>query len=148
MEPEKSGVKAYALLREALGNTHKVGLGSFVLRNKESLCIIKPLDNILILNKIRFAQEIRKVNDLNIPKHEALSKAELKMAVNLINQSSAKFNITKYRDSYSDELMKLIKAKASGKKFRAPTMRVVHNKTKDLMSQLKASLSAKKRKAS
>jgi DNA end-binding protein Ku len=148
LEPEKSGNKAYVLLRETLEQTGKVGLGSFVLRNRENLCLVKPMGNVLMLNKIRFAQEIRNVNELNIPQSATVSNAELKMAITLVNQLTTKFNIAKYKDNYSDELMKLIKAKASGKKFHAPVMRVVHNKTKDLMSQLKASLAVKKKKAS
>ena len=148
LEPEKSGTKAYVLLRETLEQTGKVGLGSFVLRSKENLCLVKPMGNALMLNKIRFAEEIRNINELNIPQSATISKAELKMAVTLVNQLTTKFNIAKYKDSYADELLKLIKAKASGKKFHAPTMRVVHNKTKDLMSQLKASLTVKKKKAS
>jgi DNA end-binding protein Ku len=59
LQPEKSGTKAYALLRDALKKTGKVGLGTFVLRNRESLVILKPAEEILILNKIRFQQEIR-----------------------------------------------------------------------------------------
>ncbi len=148
LEPQKSGEKAYVLLREALKKTGKLGLGSFVMRNKESLCVLKPLDTVIVLNKIRFAQEIRNVNDLNIPQKSTIKPAELKMATALIDQLSSKFNIAKYKDSYTDELMKLIKAKARGKKVNVPTLRVVHNKTKDLMSQLKASLDGKKKKAS
>jgi len=148
LDPQKSGEKAYVLLREALKKTGKLGLGSFVMRNKESLCVLKPLDTVIVLNKIRFAQEIRNVNDLNIPQKATVKPAELKMATALIEQLSSKFNIAKYKDSYTDELMKLIKAKARGKKVNAPTLRVVHNKTKDLMSQLKASLDVKKKKAS
>ena len=54
LQPEKSGVRAYALLREALAKTGMVGLGSYVLRNRESLVIIKPIGDVLVLNKIRF----------------------------------------------------------------------------------------------
>src|ERR1700744_2622739 len=59
LEPVKSGIKAYSLLREALAITNKVGVASFVLRTKESPVILKPSGNLLILNKIRFAEEIR-----------------------------------------------------------------------------------------
>jgi len=147
-ETQKSGEKAYVLLREALKKTGKPGLGSFVMRNKESLCILKPLDTAIVLNKIRFAQEIRNVNDLNIPQKATIKPAELKMAIALINQLSSNFNIAKYKDSYTNELMKLIKAKARGKKLNVPALRVVHNKTKDLMPQLKAGLDVKKKRAS
>ncbi|HKH61393.1 MAG TPA: Ku protein [Flavitalea sp.] len=148
LEPQKAGVKAYGLLRDALKKSGKTGLASFVLRTKESLALIKPIDKILILQKIRYEQEIRKPEGLEIPDAES-KPAELKMAIALIDQlSSPKFDISKYKDTYSDELMKLIDAKAKGKKIVAPTMRVVHSKSKDLMEQLKASLETKKKKAS
>ena len=147
IQPEKSGSKAYALLRDALSKTGKVGLGSYVLRNRESLGIIKPEGDILVLNKIRFNEEIRSHEDLKVP--ETKSKpSELKMAIELIEQLSGKFDPEKYKDTYSDELMKLIKAKAKGKKIATPQMKVVHSRTTDLMSQLKASLQSSKRKAS
>jgi DNA end-binding protein Ku len=66
----------------------------------------------------------------------------------LIDQLSGKFNISKYRDTYSDQLLKFIQAKAKGKKLAPPPLRVVHSKSRDLMSQLKESLQEKKKKAS
>jgi DNA end-binding protein Ku len=147
LEPEKSGVKAYLLLRDALHKTGKAGFGSFVLRNKESLCLIKPKDELLILNKIRFAQEIRPVEDLAVPSGSS-KPAEMKMAIELIDRLSGRFALDKYKDTYSDELMKLIKAKAKGHRPAKPVLRVVHSKGKDLLSQLKASLQNGKRKAS
>ncbi len=147
LEPEKSGTKAYGLLRDALKKTGKAGLGTYVLRSKESLGLIKTISNTLVLQKIRFDEEVRKPEDLNIPDTE--SKApELKMAIALIDQLSGPFDITKYKDTYTEELMKVINAKAKGKKIETPAMRVVHSKSKDLMAQLKASLETKKRKAS
>jgi DNA end-binding protein Ku len=147
LAPEKNGVKAYNLLRDALAETGKAGLGSFVLRNKESLGIIKPHENVLVLNKIRFAEEIRSTDELEV-KATKTSPQELKMAIALINQLSGEFDITQYKDTYSTELLKLIKNKAKGKKIPVPTMRVVHSRSKDLMEQLKASLDRKGRKAS
>ena len=147
LEPQKAGAKAYSLLREALKKTGKVGIGTYVLRNKESVCVIKPKDEVIVLQKIRFGEEIRSAKDLDIP--ETTSKApELKMAIALIEQLTSEFDIEKYKDTYSEQLMKLIEAKAKGKKIEVPTMRVVHSKSKDLMSQLKASLETKKKKAS
>jgi DNA end-binding protein Ku len=139
LEPEKSGGKAYALLRDALKKTKKAALGNFVLRTKENLCIIKAMEDVLVVNKIRFKQEIRSTSDLNIPTSEPKA-AEMKMAIELINQLTGEFDISKYKDTYSDELMKLIKAKAKGKKAPVTHLKVVHSTTKDLMSQLKASL--------
>jgi DNA end-binding protein Ku len=147
LQPEKSGSKAYALLRDALKKSGKAGLGSFVLRNRESLVLIKPQDDILLLNKIRFAEEIRDPSEINVPK--ATNKpAELKMAIQLIDQLSQEFDIEKYKDTYTSKLMKVIKDKSKGKKQVKPAMRVVHSRSRDLMSQLKASLGSAKKKAS
>jgi DNA end-binding protein Ku len=148
LEPQKSGVKAYALLREALKKSGKVGLGNFVMRTKESLCVLKPMENAILLQGIRFVQEIRKINELDIPDKTIISPSEIKMAMALIDQLTGKFNISKYKDTYSAELMKLIHAKAKGKNLKPSPLRVVHSKSKDLMDQLKESLSAKKKKAS
>ncbi len=147
LEPEKTGAKAYTLLRDALEKSGKVGLGTYVMRTKESIGLIKPMDDILVLNKIRFAEEIRDHKDLKIPEGKT-KPAELKMATALIDQLTGPFDIEKYKDTYTDQLMKLIEAKAKGKKITTPTMKVVHSKSADLMDQLKASLSTTKRKAS
>lgn len=148
LEPDKSGVKAYHLLKSALKKTGKVGIGSFVLRSKESLCLIKPMDNLLMVNRIRFHEEIRKPAELKIPTATP-SPAEVKMAISLINQLTGDFDISKYKDSYTALLMKAIKAKAKGgKKVATPTLKVAHSASKDLMEQLKASLNKKTKKAS
>lgn len=147
LQPEKSGGKPYALLREALKKTGKVGLGTYVLRNRESLVLIKPQDDLLILNKIRFQEEIRDTDDLNIPSVK-IKPAEMNMAVQLIESLTTDFDITSYKDTYNEKLLKLIMAKAKGKKVAAPKMEVVHSKSRDLMAQLKESLSSSKRKAS
>jgi DNA end-binding protein Ku len=148
LEPQKAGEKAYALLREALKKSGKVGLGTYVMRSKEALCILRPQDNVIILNKIRFAEEIRNVNELNIPGKTTIKAPEMEMAMALIDQLTGKFDISKYKDTYTDALLKLIAAKAKGKKPTVPHLRVVHSRGKDLMSQLKASLGTKKKKAS
>lgn len=146
LAPDKSGVRPYALLREALLKTGKAGIASFVMRNKESLAVIRAQDDVIILNRIRFAQEIRETGELNLPKKEDVKAPELKMAVTLINQLAGKFDISKYKDNYSAELMKVINAKAKGVKIKVPEMKVVHSKATDLMEQLKASLTTTKRK--
>jgi DNA end-binding protein Ku len=148
LEPQKSGQKAYALLREALKKSEKVGVGNFVMRTKEALCVLKPMENIILLQQIRFAQEIRNMNELDIPGKSSIKTGEMQMAMALINQLTGKFDISKYKDTYSDQLLKLIQAKAKGKKLQPSPLRVVHSKSKDLMDQLKESLSVKKKKAS
>ena len=146
--PEKSGVRAYALLKQALLKTGKVGIATFVMRNKEHLAILKATEQVLILNQLRFSEEIRDIKELALPAAAAVKPGELKMAISLINQLSGKFNIGTYKDTYTAQLLKLIKAKAKGGKPAAAPMKVVHSKAKDLMEQLKASLSVKSKKAS
>ena len=144
LAPDKSGIKAYNLLRDALAETGKVGLGTYVLRNKESIGVIKPHEDVLVLNKIRFGEEIRDTSELDI-KATKSNAAELKMAIALINQLSGDFDISHFKDTYSADLLKLIKDKAKGKKIQTPTLRVVHSRSKDLMEQLKASLGKKEK---
>ncbi|MEO6583565.1 MAG: Ku protein [Ferruginibacter sp.] len=150
LAPDKSGIRPYALLREALKKTNKAGIASFVLRNKESLAIIRAEDDVILLNRIRFSQEIRDTAELKLPKKEDIKPAELKMAISLINQLAGPFEIDKYKDTYSAELLKVINAKAKGVKIRVPQLKVVHSKATDLMEQLKASLTttSKRKKAS
>lgn len=147
LKPEKSGARAYQLLMEALQKTGKAGLGSFVMREREHVCLIKPYDGILVLNRLRYAEEVR--NPTEIKTTTAKPKpAELKMAISLIDQLTEPFDPTVFKDLYSEKLLKIIKAKAKGKAVAYKPMKIVHSKTSDLMEQLKASLGSKKKKAS
>lgn len=146
IEPVKGGERAYALLREALKQTGMVALGTYVMRTKENFCMLRSVNNMIELIKLRFPEEIRSAEDLNIPEKTEVKPAELKMAVSLIKQLTPKrFDISKYKDSYSDQLMKMIEQKAKGKKVTKPKFKLVYNKSKDLMSQLKESLENKKK---
>jgi DNA end-binding protein Ku len=147
LEPAKGGERAYVLLRDALEKTEKAGVGMFVMHKKEHVAIIKALDDVLVLNRIRFPQEIRSPKELKIPESKTKPN-ELKMAVSLIDQLTEPFDPARYKDDYTDKLMKVIEAKAKGKKTPFKPMKVVHSKTTDLMDQLKASLTPRKRKAS
>ncbi len=149
LEPDKGGTRAYALLREALKKTKKVGVATFVLRNKEHLAVLKPVGNVIVLERLRFAEEIRDEKELKLPAKSEVSPKELEMAVSLINHQKTKFDIAKYKDTYAADLMKMIKAKSKGAKIPVQKLKVVHKSSgDDLMSQLKASLSEKKKKAS
>ncbi|GAB3412949.1 non-homologous end joining protein Ku [Niabella aquatica] len=144
LEPQKNGEAAYTLLVEALKKTQMAGVGTFVMRNKEALGILRPYNDIMLFQRIRYEEEIRKTSELSAPKR-TVKPAELKMAVTLIDQLSEKFDISAYKNTYSAKLMKIIEAKAKGKKVAAPKLSVAHIKSKDLMEQLKASLSLKKK---
>jgi DNA end-binding protein Ku len=145
LEPGKGGERAYALLREALKETGKVAIGRYVMRSKENLCLLRPDDNMIVLMKMRFAEEIRDHSELSVPGGRTeIKPAELKMATALIEQlTPKKFDIEKYKDTYDAELMKLIKLKSKGKAIPEPKFKLVHNKSKDLMAQLKESLEKK-----
>jgi len=143
-EPDTKNNKAYALLVEALKKSKKAGLARFVLRSTESLCIVYPVDNVLVVTRIRFGQQIRSTEDLKLADNVTVSKKELDMGLALINQYAEKFDVSKYKDEYHDELLKIIHAKAKGK--RATVKKLTPKKTKgdDLYDQLMQSLSAKK----
>jgi DNA end-binding protein Ku len=149
LEPRKNGESAYRLLLNALAKTKMVGVGTFVLRDSEAIGLIRPYnDDVLVLNRLRFAQEIRDYKDLKIPAKKTPKPAELKMAVSLIEQLSQEFDPEMYKDTYSESLLKIIKKKAKGKSVKtkkaAPAK---EGKVIDLMAQLKASLQTPKSKS-
>jgi DNA end-binding protein Ku len=143
LEPDKSGSKAYALLRDALTKTGKVALGTYVLRTKESIGMIKANGSALMLYKLRFKNEVRSHSELKIPSTKS-KPSEVKVATNLIEQLTKPFKIETFKDVYNEKLIKFIKAKAKGKTVPKTTMKVVHSTSSDLMEQLKASLGHKK----
>lgn len=146
LEPDKSAGKSYYLLREALKKSKKVAVSLFVLRNKEHLAVLKPYKDIIVLNQLRFDSEIRKPNDLKLPDIQAPKGKELEMALALIEQLSSEFDIAAYKDTYTEELQKLIEHKAEGKPIRAKGKAPKPTQVHDLMSLLKASLKEKKKK--
>ncbi|SHM36398.1 Ku protein [Chitinophaga sp. CF418] len=140
IEPDKAGVKAYELLLKTLQKTGRAGLGRFVLRTSEHLVIIRPRDNYLMLQQLRFEQEIRSPEELSLPSDSKISKKELDMAVQLVESYTTEFDISQFKDTYHEQLLDIIKAKASGKRRTVKKMKIVHTKSTDLFDQLKASL--------
>jgi DNA end-binding protein Ku len=143
-EPDTKNNKAYALLVQALLKSKKAGLARFVLRTTESLCIVHPVENILVVTRIRFAQEIRSTEDLNIGKDVTVSKKELDVGMALINQYAEHFDVSKFKDEYNDELLKIIKAKSKGKRATVKKMTPKKTTGDDLYEQLMQSLNTKK----
>lgn len=142
LEPQKNGENAYRLLLEALDKTKKAGLGTFILRDHEVLGVIRPYnEEILVFNRMRFAEEIRDYKDLKIPSKKKSKPAELKMAKLLIEQLSEPFDPSVYKDNYSAQLMKIINKKAKGKKVKLESTEPKESgKIINLMEKLKASL--------
>ncbi len=139
--PDKGGDRVYALFREALTKAGKVALGTYVMRGREHLCMLKANGDRIDLLRLRFADEVRDPTELDYPSGAGIKPAELKMALALIDQlSSKKFSIDKYKNTYHDELLKRIHEKAKGKTPSKPKFKVVKSNAADLMEQLKASL--------
>lgn len=144
LEPDKGAMNAYALLRDALAASGKVGVTRFVMRNKEGLAILKPYKNVIVLNRIRFEQEIRKTDELKLPPASKVKTKEIDMANKLIEQLTEKFDISSFKDEYTVKLLDIIKKKSKGKVTKPTKLKVVHKQNDDLMSMLKASLEKKK----
>lgn len=144
LEPQKEGGKSYNLLRDALKKTGKLGVATFVMRQKEHLSLIGIYKDVLVLHVIRFSDEIRNPSELKLSK-TSVKKKEVDMAISLIEQYTSDFNFKKYKDIYNDQLMKIIKSKTTGKKAKVEKFESKPTPAKDLMSQLKASLEKKKK---
>jgi len=141
-QPEPQGKKAYSLLLKALQKSKKAGLARFVLRSSENLCVIHTMNNMLVITKIRFQEEIRSAKDLEI-ESVTIKPKELEVGMALIKQYAADFDISAFKDEYSKELMKIIRAKAKGKKTVVKKIQPEKHVSDDLYEQLMQSLSKK-----
>jgi DNA end-binding protein Ku len=142
-EPETQGKKAYALLLKALIQSNKAGVARFVLRSNENLCVIHPMNNVLVVTKIRFAEEIRTTEEIKVPPLDSISKKEVDVGLALIKQYTSAFDIESFKDEYSKELLRIIKAKAKGKRATVKKLKPREESGDDLYSQLMQSLSKK-----
>lgn len=147
LEPEKTGPKAYALLREALKRSGKVGVAHYVLRNRGSIGILRPLDQVLVLNQIRYAEEVRDASDLKLPGDENLREQEVTLALSLIDQLTVKFDPEKYKDQYVDDLKRIIEEKAQGRMPAPQAKQPPPPKVADMMALLKESIKQKRKEA-
>lgn len=140
LEVVKGGDKAYALLRSALQKSGKLALAKFVLHEREHVAVIKPLGRVLVLNQMRFPSDLREPGELNLPTDKEVTAKELEMAVKLVRQETKPFIAEDLRDTYTEELEEMIKAKTKGKKPSKKGKAPKATTSKDLMSALKASL--------
>ncbi len=140
LEPDKGAAKPYALLREALRRSKRVGVAEFVLRNKEHLGVIKPLGNVIVLEQLRYNDEIRKPVGLDVPGARTADKKEVEMALALIDQLTTHFDPADFKDDYRKELTQVIAKKAKGKPIRAKGKEPAPTAVGDLMTTLRQSL--------
>jgi DNA end-binding protein Ku len=140
--PGKGGDKPYALLREAIRNTGSVGIGKIIIRQTQHLAAVKVVGDALVLEIMRFANELVDSKEFSFPARDAIRPQELQMAEQLVANLAEPFDPTRYTDEYRANLMKVIKAKMKGKKPRleGPEGETRDSDVLDLMSRLRASL--------
>jgi DNA end-binding protein Ku len=143
LEPQKGGDKAYALLREALRDSMKIGIAKVIIRTREHLAGVKALGDALLLEIMHFNDELIDAENLKFPKSGQARPKEVQMAKKLIDGMTTKWNPHKYQDEYKTQLMALIeeKIKHPNEKRVGPKAQKQPSNVIDLMSVLQESLS-------
>jgi DNA end-binding protein Ku len=139
--PAKGGERAYALLREAIRDSGRVGIAKFILRDAQHLAAVEVIENAIVLTVMRFADELVDVKQFDLPGDSNIRKPELDMAKALVNSLAAAWDPEKYTDEYRENLMKVIQAKVKGKKIDLePSAEPRQAEVVDLMERLRRSL--------
>jgi DNA end-binding protein Ku len=142
LEPDEKGVKPYSLLMRALKEKDLSGVAKIAIRNKEQLCVLRPMDGTLVLETLFYPDEIREVPS-DVPETK-VNERELDMAYALIDLLHEEFDPEKYHDEYRAALQQLIDAKLEGQEVAAPKA-AKPAKVTDLVAALKASVEAAKK---
>jgi DNA end-binding protein Ku len=147
LEPTKQGRHAYALLREALADTNRVAIARVVVRTKEYIAAVKPIGDALVLELMHWASEIVSADTLEIPGREKLPEKETQMARMLIDTMSVdEFEPAKFTNSYRDQLLTMIEARANGKELPKAKKAPARAKVVNLMDVLAQSLEESKKR--
>ena len=140
LEPDPIGRKAFELLRQVLAEQGKTAICKIVLKDREQLAALNPYTKTMLLTTLHWPDEVRSLEELNIPDEEIEVKpAERKMAEQLVSSMSGVFNPEEYHDNYREALMKVIEAKVAGE-APAPAQKVEPTRIGDLMAALEASV--------
>ena len=143
LTPQKGSHHAYALLRDALQVSGRVGIAKIIIRDAQHLSAVEVIDNALVLTMLRYADELVDTSQLEFPGGENVRKGELDLAKMLIENLASEWDPSKYTDEYRENLMKLIKARIKGKKPKLPAAEAPpEGKVVDLMERLRRSLEA------
>jgi DNA end-binding protein Ku len=148
--PDKGGARAYRLLAAALRESERVAIGRYAARGKMYLVMVRPTTNGkggLVMEQLRYADEVRDFAEVPVEDGD-VAKAELKLAMQLVDQSASEsFDPQKYHDQVREQMLEMIQRKVEGEEITAaPASRVAQPQIIDLMSALKASLSDEGRK--
>jgi DNA end-binding protein Ku len=147
LEPTKQGRHAYALLREALADSNRVAIARVVIRTKEYIAAVKPLDDALVLELMHWANEIVPATTLELPDSEKLPEKEMQMARMLIDTMSVdEFEPEKFTNQYHDQLLTMIEARAEGKELPKAKKAPARSKVVNLMDVLAQSLEESKKR--
>jgi DNA end-binding protein Ku len=139
--PAKGGERAYALLREAIRESERVGIARFILRDKQHLAAVEVIKDAIVLTVMRFGDELVDVEQFAFPKGKEIRKPELDMAKALVNSLAAPWDPSKYTDQYRDNLMRIIQGKIKGKSVKlAAGEEPRQAEVIDLMERLRRSL--------
>lgn len=145
LEPVSPSSKPYSLLREALARSGKVGLAKFIMRNREYLGVLKAEGRVLMLNQMRYKEDVRDPGQLNLPDSSIkLSESELDMAGKIIDELTTEFAPEDFHDTYTAKVRKLIEKKAEGRTVETEGKQPEKTETDNLMQALKDSLRASK----
>ena len=151
LAPDKHGDKGYALLREVLEKQAKWAVATVVIRTRQHIAVLYPRDNVLVLNTLRYQNELKPAKDLEVPKDLKDAKVqpnEIKMAERLIDDMTIEWNPKEYHDTYRDDLLKLIEEKAQGHTRKLPKAHAPREaEVVDFAKLLEQSLSSRKRGA-
>ena len=139
--PAKSGERAYALLREAIRDSERVGIAKFILRDAQHLAAVEVIGDALVLTVMRFADELVDIAGFTFPAAGNMRKNELEMAKALVNNLAAEWDPEKYTDQYRENLLRIIQGKVKGKEVELEPVAQPHEgKVVDLMERLRRSL--------
>ena len=144
LEPDESGLKPYALLMKVLEDKGVIGVASIAIRNKESLCALRPLDSTLVLETLYYPDEIRE-RELELP-NVLVNEREVKVAGTLVDALQEPFDPSRYHDRYREALLQLIESKTQGKQVVVPEGEGQPAPVGDLMAALRASIEAAKQR--
>src|SRR3984893_17236083 len=139
--PAKGGERPYALLREAIRESGRIGIAKFILRDAQHLAAVEVIEQAIVLSVMRFAEELVDVAQFDFPTAKDVRKAELDMAKALLNSLAAEWDPAKYTDQYRDNLMRIIKGKLKGRNVELEPAAEPHQaEVVDLMERLRRSL--------
>jgi len=146
LQAGKGADRAYALLREAIRDSGKIGIAKIILRDAQHLAAVEAIGDALVLTMMRFSDELADLSEFTFPKKADIRPAELKMAGQLIDNLVSKWDPDKYTDEYKENLMRVINAKMKGKKPRLIDEDHTPKQAEvvDLMARLRASLEGTK----